>query len=74
MPANYVESGYYSVFVSVGESCQCLLFEMHITAAGVFVWGISQWCLQHFVAPVISQHWLIDYSDHGSDCFTQISL
>lgn len=36
--------------------------------------GISQWCLQHFVASVISQHRVIDYSDHATDCFTQISL
>lgn len=75
MHLNCVKSGYYSIFVSVSETCWCVFFwNAHKSSRCVCGRGISQWCLQHFVAPVISQRGVIDYSDHGTDCFTPISL
>lgn len=78
MPANDIKYGCDSIFVSKWNLLLCVFFfsEMHVKASGVFVGGgrISKRCLRHFVAPVISQRSVIDYSDRGIDCFTPISL
>lgn len=51
-----------------------IFWKAHTSSRCVCGRRISRCCLQRFVAPVISQHRVIDYSDHGTDCFTQISL
>lgn len=65
------------MFVSVSGSCvffSVFFWNAHKSSRCVCGRGISERCLQHYVAPVILQRRVIDYSDHSTDCFTLISF